>query len=116
MLKTSNDTGCDFISTRVPTYWPTGPQKLPDLIDFFVLRKISKNYLKIKEGVEMNSDHLPIYLTLNSSYIEKDCNPFLSNKYIDWSYFRHILCQADFINPTNEKEVKDCTRDITRIM
>ena len=116
MLKSSNDSGCDFIVTRKPTYWPTDPQKLPDLIDFFVLRKISKNYLKIEEGVEMNSDHSPIYLTLNSSYIEKDCNPFLSNKYTDWSYFRHILCQEVFINPTNEEDIEDCTRDITRII
>ena len=40
MLKASNDTGCDFISTRKPTYWPTDPQKLPDLINFFLLWKI----------------------------------------------------------------------------
>ena len=47
MLKEFNDIGCDFISTRKPLYWPTDPKKLPDLIDFFLLRKISKNYLKI---------------------------------------------------------------------
>ena len=41
MLKASNDTGCDSISSRKPTYWPTDPQKLSDLIDFCVLRKIS---------------------------------------------------------------------------
>ena len=60
-LKTSDDTGCDFICTTKPTHWPTDLQKLQDLIDFFVWWKISKNYLKIEEGFEMNSDHSPIY-------------------------------------------------------
>ena len=42
--------GCKFVSTRKPTYWPTDPQKIADLIEFFVMRNISNKYLKIEEG------------------------------------------------------------------
>ena len=110
MLKACNETICAFISTRKPTYSPTDPQKLQDLIDFFVLRKISKNYLVIEKDVEINSDHSPIYLTLNSSYIEIDCNRFLSNNFTDWSFFRHIP------GPTNEEEIENHTKDTTTIL
>lgn len=34
--------GCEFASTGKPTYWPTDPGKVPDLIDFFITRNISK--------------------------------------------------------------------------
>jgi hypothetical protein len=45
------DTGCEIVSTGKPRYWPTDPKKLPDLIDFFVLKNISKTILKSKRGL-----------------------------------------------------------------
>jgi hypothetical protein len=30
--------GCEFVSTGKPTYWPTDHNKIPDLIDFFVIK------------------------------------------------------------------------------
>lgn len=32
-------TGCEFISTGKPTYWPSDVTKIPDLIDFFITKK-----------------------------------------------------------------------------
>ena len=29
---------------------PTDPLKIPDLIDFFIIRKVSPNFMKIDEG------------------------------------------------------------------
>jgi hypothetical protein len=59
-------TGCEIVSTGKPTYWPTDPKKkLPDLIDFFLAKNISTNYIKIEEGFDLNSDHSPIYLTIS---------------------------------------------------
>jgi hypothetical protein len=61
-----------------------GPQikkkkKLPDLIDFFVVKIISTNYFKIEEGFDLNSDLSPIYLTISDKIITKDQTPVLSN-------------------------------------
>jgi len=37
----------DFISSRKPTYWPTDKDKISDLIDFYISKGISANYLDI---------------------------------------------------------------------
>jgi hypothetical protein len=46
-------------------YWQTNvlahrSKKLPDFTDFFVVKNISTNYIKIEEGADMNSNHSPI--------------------------------------------------------
>jgi hypothetical protein len=64
-------------------------KNLPDLIDFFVAKNISTNYIKIKEGFELNSDHS--YLTISDKIMTKDQNPVLTNKRTDWDYFNYLL-------------------------
>jgi hypothetical protein len=59
VYKSVADTGYE-ISTGKPTYWPTEPKRNPDLIDFFVVKNISTNYIKIEEGFNPKSDHSPI--------------------------------------------------------
>jgi putative IMPACT (imprinted ancient) family translation regulator len=57
LYKAVTDTGCEIVSAGKPTYWPTDKKKLPDLIDFFVVKNISTNYIKIEEGFYLNSNH-----------------------------------------------------------
>jgi hypothetical protein len=70
LCKAVADTGCEIISTGKPMYWPTDPKKLPDLLEFFVVKNISTNYIKIEEGFDLNSDHTP-YLTTSHKIITK---------------------------------------------
>jgi hypothetical protein len=72
------------VSTGKPTYWPTEPNKLPDLIDFFVVKNVSTNYIKIDEGYDLNSDHSPSLLIISEHIITKAQNPILINMYTDW--------------------------------
>lgn len=88
LLSALNDLKCVPISTGKPTYWPTDPNKIPDLIDFFICRNISSNFLTVEEGYHMNSDHSPIYLTLSEVIVHKEINPILTNKYTDWNSFQ----------------------------
>jgi hypothetical protein len=71
--------GCEFASTGKPTYWPADPIKTPDLIDFFVIKNISSNNIKIEESLDLNSDHSPVYLTVGDNIIMKNQNPVLTN-------------------------------------
>jgi hypothetical protein len=71
LYKDVTDTGCEIVSTGKPTYWPTDPIKLPDSIDFFVVKNISTNFIKIEEGFDLNSNHSPIYLTISDKIITK---------------------------------------------
>lgn len=95
LLKASNDTGCSIISSGTPTYWPTDTNKIPDLIDFFLVKKISTSRIKIENGFDLSSDHSPIFLTLFEKILTKEPPPFLINKFTDWQYFNLILWNAD---------------------
>ena len=93
MLHAINEIGCLAISTGKLTYWPTDRQKIPDLIDFFLIKNISPNYVNIEEGSDMNSDHSPILLTLHDRIIQLENNPYLVNKNTDWDGFKHEVSE-----------------------
>lgn len=54
------------ISTGKPTYWPSDPCKIPDLLDFFVCSGIPSNFLDILDCDDLSSDHTPIILNYNT--------------------------------------------------
>lgn len=93
LLQTVNNFNMNTISTGEPTYWPSDPQKVPDLLDFFITKGISNNYLKCESSLDLHSDHSPIILTISSSVLLKDNPPYLCNKYTDWDLFRQLLDQ-----------------------
>lgn len=82
---------CDFVSTGKPTYWPADKDKIPDLIDFFVVKGLSTNYTHIASDESLSSDHTPIILTVSSSIIFKCAPPSLANRNTDWEGFRNEL-------------------------
>ena len=86
-----SDYGCEFISTGKPTYWPTNPNKIPDLIDILVTKNISPNYMGIEKGCDLNSDHSPILLMIGDRIIERFQNPTLVSNRTDWEYFNHLI-------------------------
>ena len=63
--------GCNYHSTDKPTYWPTDTNKIPDLLDFFISRKISPNFIDIEENFDLDSDHSAVILTLSDRIIKK---------------------------------------------
>ena len=79
------------MSTGKPTYWPTDPGKIPDLIIFFIIKNIPAHYLQIEESHDLNSDHSPILQTLRENIIQKENNPVLVNRRTDWESFRQSL-------------------------
>lgn len=55
------------LSTGKPTYWPSDPNKVPDLIDFFVYAGIPASQLGIMDNYDLSSDHSPIILSYHTS-------------------------------------------------
>lgn len=45
LLKVDNAINAEIISTRKPTYWSTDPNKIPDLLDYFIIKGISSYYI-----------------------------------------------------------------------
>lgn len=79
-------------------YWPSDPNKVPDLLDFFITKNISANYIKIEKAFDLTSDHSPITMTLSENIIIKDNNPTLTNKLMNWDHFRNELSDMIQLN------------------
>ena len=58
----------NFISTGQPTYWPTDPKKIPDLIDFCITKGINTKNCVTEMSLNLTSDHTPVLVTLNTSF------------------------------------------------
>jgi hypothetical protein len=48
-----------------PTYWPSSPQKNPDILDIFVAKILTSLYCNTDNIFDLNSDHSSVLLTLN---------------------------------------------------
>ena len=47
--------------------WPTDRGKTPDLIDFYIIRKLPLEFLSIEDGYDINSEHSSVYLAIQKS-------------------------------------------------
>lgn len=52
-----------------PTYWPTDPNKIPDLLDFVVYGGIPRSCLDISNEDDLSSDHTPIVVNLRVRHL-----------------------------------------------
>lgn len=80
-----------IVSSSEPTYWPTDRNKKPDLLDFFIINDLSKNYLKVDSCLDGSSDHTPVILTMSNTVIEWEKPTTLTNSRTDWNGFREYI-------------------------
>lgn len=91
-LKLSLDANNLFTaSTCEPTHFPPVISKIPDLIDFFVIKGFSSHYVKCEPCYDTSSAHSPVLLTLSTKIIEHDSPARLYNKKTDWFSFREYV-------------------------
>lgn len=88
LYKAMGNLNLHSVSTGEPTYWPTDRRKIPDVIDFYITKSISKQYLKAKSCLDLSSDHSPVLLTLSSKVIEREKACVLCNKKTDWVCYK----------------------------
>jgi len=62
------------LSTRQPTYWPSDPNKIPDLLDFCVTKRNDTKKLAVASCLELTSDHIPILITVFNHALGKPKN------------------------------------------
>jgi len=91
LLSAIEMSGCEYHSSRKPTYWPTDINKIPDLIDFFISKGIASKYIEVEGIDDLTSDHTPVLLSLSSLVIKKTKKHNLTNKFTDWELFRDKL-------------------------
>ena len=71
LLRAINESKFDYLSSGGPTYWPTDPRKIPDLLDFFILKCVSLSCSQAEGIHDLTSDHTLVLLSLNASHNEK---------------------------------------------
>lgn len=91
LKKSILELNCNHHSTGNPTYWPTDPNKLPDLLDFFISRKVCQNFIHTEDNYDLNSDHSAVILTLSDKIIKKENKYTLTNHTTDWVSFKTEL-------------------------
>jgi exonuclease III len=81
------------LSTGEPTYWPTDTHKLPDLLDFAVIKQIPLIHCAIKSSFDLHSDHSPIIITVSTEILTKEPIPRLSTNTTNWETFQEYINQ-----------------------
>jgi hypothetical protein len=99
LLEAMNTQNCNYLSTGEPTYWPSDYNKLPDLLDFFIYKAITTNYIEIESNYELSSDHTPVIATLSTNVIYKQTIPTLATNRTNWNCFRTRNRILYHINP-----------------
>lgn len=112
------DLGCNVHSTGKPTYWPTDRNKTPDLLDFFISRKIATNFISVEDNDDLDSDHSAIILTLSEKVIKKQRNPTLHNKTTNWEGFKCQLTDTIDLNIdlSTPNQLDEAVADFTRLI
>jgi len=94
-----------FLTTGNPTYWPTDPNKQPDLLDFFVTNGIPSTYTAIEASYDLSSDHSPVIATISTTPIYIQPTPRLHNLRTNWNNYRTKLQEEINLHIT----LKSCT-------
>lgn len=81
----------NHLSTGEPTYWPSDPDKVPDLIDFGVTHGVNSGLCRMSSSLDLSSDHTPIVLDLLTHIKEYQRNCVLYNSRTNWITFRDVL-------------------------
>jgi hypothetical protein len=82
------------LCTGESTYWPSGRNKLPDLVDFCVTKGIPPDFAEAKSCFDPSSNHSPVLITLTSHVLNQEKQQSLSNRQTNWDDFRHLMNQT----------------------
>jgi hypothetical protein len=70
---------------------PSDRNKLPDLLDFCVIKGIPHDSALTKSCFDLASDHSPVLISLNLRVLHQASQPTLCNRTTNWDYFRHLI-------------------------
>jgi hypothetical protein len=65
ILRTMGKLNLHHLSTGEPTYWPSDSNKLPDRLNFCVIKGIPHDSAFTRPCFDLSSDHSPVLISLN---------------------------------------------------
>lgn len=103
------------VSTGHPTYWPSDPRKIPDLIDFFICKGIGKGTLSVRPSYDLSSDHSPIIGKWTNYGLGMVNKKTLTT---DWKQFSNILEHewSPWVNIRSADDLNFSIKNFTNIL
>jgi endonuclease/exonuclease/phosphatase family metal-dependent hydrolase len=77
-------------SAGEPTYWPSDRRRVPDLLDFRLVKRIPLRTLHAESSLDLSSDHFPVLITIHSKVLSQLCPPTLSTKHTNWEVLEQL--------------------------
>ena len=117
LFKAMQTENLSHVSTGEPTYWPSDRRKVPDLIDFGVVKHIPVNSIHAESSFDLSSDHSPVIITLHSRIVLQPTSPTLGTKMTDWETFRqHIRENLTLAVPlTDTRDTEDYVQQFVQL-
>lgn len=104
----------DYVSPCQPTYWPHDRNKLPDLIDFGIIRGIAKERVSATTSLGLASDHSPVIFSIHGNH-ETEITKSLTSRYTNWmKYKKYISSHVPLLNKSIENKL-DIENQVTSI-
>jgi len=91
LLAAISNYNSQHFSNGGPTYWPTDPNKLPDLLDFLVTRGLPATDIQVVPVFELFSDHSPIIASIGAGLTHTAIAPTLATTHTNWDIFRAYI-------------------------
>jgi hypothetical protein len=91
ILRMMEQLNLHHLSSGEPTYWPSDRNKLPDLLDFCVIKGIPHDSAFTRSCFDLSSDHSLILISLNLRALHQAPQPTLCNRETNWDYFRQLI-------------------------
>lgn len=110
------DLGCIVHSTGEPTYWPSDPVKIPDLLDFAISKGINPVKISTVGCYDLCSDHSMVKVLLNTSYIRTIAKTKLIRRNTNLEHFKNWLEQHVDPEPQiyTEDDIDTAVESLTR--
>jgi hypothetical protein len=105
---TQNDKKKQRLSMGEPAYWPSERNKLPDLVDFCVTKRVPQDSAVAKSCFDLSSDHLPVLIALTAHALNQQKQPSSSNRHTNWDDIRHLINERLALNVSlkTEEDIK----------
>ena len=85
-----------------PTYWAADPKKIPDLIDFAIIKGLTKLEINIKSSDNLSSDFSPVRIMLDEPVDNSQPNKKLTTQNSNWLKYKKIFSSHIDLNPSLE--------------
>ena len=90
-LYATNKLNLTPLSTCELIYWPAAIERTPDLIDFAIIKGLSRTHFKILSNLELSLDHTPILVEYHENILLIEITSSLHNSTTNWDNFRSII-------------------------